>query len=64
MVNTVLPANLESMGLSCYTHDPMRLRWAVIGAEDARRAKHVEMSMLQWRQLSEDPKRGWMVKME
>ena len=38
---------------SCYIHDAKQLRWAVIGAEDARIAKDVEMSMLQWRQLSE-----------
>ena len=30
-----------------------------MGVEDARIAKHVEMSMLQWRQLNEDHKRGW-----
>ena len=39
MVNTTLPENLESMGLSCYIQDAMQLRWAVIGVEDARMAK-------------------------
>ena len=31
----------------------------MMGVEDARIAKRVEMSMLQWRQLNEDHKRGW-----
>ena len=64
MVNTALPEDLESMGSSSYIQDAMQLRWAVIGVEDARKAKDVEMSMLQWRQLSEIPERGWKMEMD
>ena len=47
MVNTALPKDLGSMGVSSYIHDTLQLRWAVLGVEDARMAKYVGMSMLQ-----------------
>ena len=63
MVNTVLPEDLGTMEVRCYIHDAKQLRWAVIGVEDARMAKYVEMSMLQCRQpsgiLSEDGRWKW-----
>ena len=61
MVNTALPEDLGSMEVRCYIHVAEQLRSAVIGVEDARKAKYVEMSMLQCRQLSEDPKQGWTI---
>ena len=64
MVNTVLPEDLVAMGVRCYIHDAMQLRWAGIGVEDAKMAKYVEMSILQWRQLSEDPERGWRMDLD
>ena len=34
-----LPEELESMGGSFYIHEALQLRWAVIGVEDARKAR-------------------------
>ena len=39
IVNTALPEDLGSMEGRCYIHDALQLRWAVIGVEDARKAK-------------------------
>ena len=37
-----------------YIHDAEQLKWAAIAVEDARTAEMVEMSMHQYRHLSED----------
>ena len=53
MVNTALPEDLVAMGVLYYIHAVLQGRSEAIGVEDARIEENVEMSMLQWRQLSE-----------
>ena len=48
------PEDLGSMEGRLYIHDAEQLKWAAIGVEDARTAEIVEMSMHQYRLLSED----------
>ena len=53
-VKIVLPEDLGSMEGRLYIHDVEQLKWAAIGAEDARMVALVGMSKLQCRHLSED----------
>ena len=50
----VLPKDLGSMEGRLYIYDAKQIKWAAIGVEDARTAEMVEMSMYQYRHLSED----------
>ena len=53
-VMIVLPEDPGSIEGRLYIHDAEQLKLAAIGVEDARTVEMVEMSMLQYRHLSED----------
>ena len=50
----VLPEDPGSIEGRLYINDAEQLKLAAIGVEDARTVEIVEMSMLQYRHLSED----------
>ena len=64
MVNTALPKDLESMGLSSYIQDAMQLRWAVTGKDDARMPRYVGNERASMEAAKRDPKRGWKMELD